>query len=72
MDKLCKKSTTQYGMDVNLIVGKDSTLSQSDDRWTEEQTAVSPSQPLSLEIILHMQFGKNFIKRVASMLGVCD
>lgn len=40
VDKL-KKASPSYGVDINLIMGKDSALAQSDDNWTEDQTAVS-------------------------------
>lgn len=40
VDKL-KKAGPNYGVDINLIVGKDTALAQTDDTWTEEQTAVS-------------------------------
>lgn len=39
VDKL-KKNDSKFGMDIDLIVGKDSSLSQTDSSWTEAETAV--------------------------------
>lgn len=40
VDKL-KKGDAKFGMDIDLIVGKDSSLAQTDSSWTETETAVS-------------------------------
>ena len=40
VDKL-KKGDAKFGMDIDLIVGKDSSLAQTDSSWTEAETAVS-------------------------------
>lgn len=39
VDKL-KKGDAKFGMDIDLIVGKDSSLAQTDSSWTEAETAV--------------------------------
>lgn len=39
IDKL-KKGDAKFGMDIDLIVGKDSSLAQTDSSWTETETAV--------------------------------
>ncbi len=40
VDKL-KKATSKFGVDFDLIVGKDTALQQTDGNWTEDQAAVS-------------------------------
>lgn len=40
VDKL-KKSDSKFGVDIDLIAGKESSLSQTDSNWTEAETAVS-------------------------------
>jgi hypothetical protein len=40
VDKL-KKSDSKFGVDIDLIAGKESSLSQTDSNWTEAETAAS-------------------------------
>jgi len=41
VDKL-KKSDSKFGVDIDLIAGKESSLSQTDSNWTEAETAAIP------------------------------
>ena len=41
VDKL-KKGDSKFGVDIDLIVGRDSALAQTDSNWTEAETAVGP------------------------------
>ena len=51
VDRL-KKANPNYGVDINLIMGKDSALAQSEDNWTEDQTAVSSNMTASCAYIM--------------------
>ena len=47
VDKL-KKGDSKFGVDIDLIVGRDSALAQTDSNWTEAETAVRPLDRLHL------------------------
>lgn len=44
VDKL-KSADAKFGVDIDLIVGRDSALAQTDNNWTETETAVSRNLP---------------------------
>lgn len=48
VDKL-KKGDAKFGMDIDIIVGKDSSLAQTDSSWTEAETAVTSSHSLGTQ-----------------------
>ena len=37
-----KKGEPKFGVDIDLIVGRESALAQTDSNWTESETAVGP------------------------------
>ena len=65
VDKL-KKGDSKFGVDIDLIVGKDSALAQTDSNWTEAETAVRPltclhlvtMHPLPIAVRERFQAGK--------------